>query len=222
MTGVGAVVNTAKVLPGGSVAVFGLGGIGLSAILGARISGAHPIMAIDIVPAKLQTPLKLGATHAIDATAEDPVKAIKELTRGGVDYAFDASGHEQALTQAYWATRPGGKTVAIGIPHPSKHFSVPVVSIVGEERTVLGSYMGSCIPRRDIPRFLGLYQAGHEGRHTLRGSFEMGKGWAVPISNSCWPGRLGWCNILSNFSSRGGAEKWRGSSESVTGWFGPS
>lgn len=160
MTGVGAVVNTARVEPGASVAVFGLGGVGLSVVLGARAAGAYPIVAVDLLDAKLALAQELGATHTVNAAREDPVQAVRDLTAGGVAYAFESVGNERVLVQAYQATRRGGTTVTIGLPHPSRQFAVPAVSLVAEERTVKGSYMGSAVPRRDIPRFIALYQAG--------------------------------------------------------------
>lgn len=160
ITGVGAVVNTARVEPGLSVAVFGLGGVGLSAVMGARLAGAHPIIAVDLLDTKLELAQKVGATHTVNAKDDDPVQTIKEITTGGAHYTFESVGNERVLIQAYQATRRGGTTVTIGLPHPSRMFSVPAVGIVGEERTIKGSYMGSAVPRRDIPRFLNLYQAG--------------------------------------------------------------
>lgn len=160
MTGVGAVVNTAKVSPGTSVAVFGLGGVGLAAILGARVAGASPIIAVDRLPAKLELARRCGATHTVDASQTDPVAAVRELTNGGAETAIEAVGHEQVIVQAYGATRRGGKTIAIGLPHPSKQLTIPAVSLIAEERQLLGSYMGSCVPQRDIPRFINLYRAG--------------------------------------------------------------
>ncbi len=160
MTGVGAVVNTAQVLSGTSVAVFGLGGVGLSAVMGARVAGAYPIVAVDVLASKLDLALQVGATHTVNAKDGDPVQAIRDLTRGGAHYAFESVGNERVLIQAYQATRRGGTTVTIGLPHPSKQFAISAVSLVAEERTVKGSYMGSAVPRRDIPRFIALYQAG--------------------------------------------------------------
>ena len=160
MTGVGAVVNTAHVEPGTSVAVFGLGGVGLSAVMGARVAGAYPIVAVDVLGSKLALARQVGATHTVNAKDGDPVQAIKDLTRGGAHYAFESVGNERVLIQAYQATRRGGTTVTIGLPHPSKQFAISAVSLVAEERTVKGSYMGSAVPRRDIPRFIALYQAG--------------------------------------------------------------
>ncbi|MCU1263866.1 MAG: Alcohol dehydrogenase zinc-binding domain protein [Acidobacteria bacterium] len=160
MTGVGAVVNTARVEAGSSVAVFGLGGVGLSAVMGARAVGAYPIIAVDLVEDKLELAREAGATHTINARQDDPVAAIKQLGQGGAEYAFESVGSESVLIQAYLATQRGGTTVAIGLPTPNKMFSVSALSIVGEERTIKGSYMGSSVPRRDIPRYISMYQAG--------------------------------------------------------------
>ncbi|RZU20525.1 alcohol dehydrogenase [Kribbella rubisoli] len=158
MTGVGAVVNTAQVRAGRSAAIFGLGGVGLSALLGAVLVGAHPIVAVDVVPSKLELALELGATYALDAA--DGVDQVRAATSGGADYAFETVGSAKVLEQAYAATRRGGTTVTVGLPHPSQAFSVPAVSLVAEERTVKGSYLGSSIPSRDIPRYVALYRAG--------------------------------------------------------------
>ncbi|GAA0575394.1 zinc-binding dehydrogenase [Kribbella sandramycini] len=159
MTGVGAVVNTAQLQAGRSAVVFGLGGVGLSALLGAVLVGAHPIVAVDVVPEKLALARSLGATHALQA-GPDVVQEIREATSGGADYAFETVGSAKVLEQAYAATRRGGTTVTVGLPHPSQAFSVPAVSLVAEERTVKGSYLGSAVPSRDIPRYIALYQAG--------------------------------------------------------------
>jgi alcohol dehydrogenase len=160
VTGVGAVLNTAQVAAGESVAVFGLGGVGLSAVMGANASGASPIIAVDLFEHKLALARELGATHTVDASRCDPVQMVRELSDGGVMHAFESAGNEQAMIQAFHATRPGGNTVTIGLPHPAKQFSVPGVILSAEERVVRGSYMGSCVPRRDIPRFIELYRRG--------------------------------------------------------------
>jgi alcohol dehydrogenase len=159
MTGMGAVVNTARVPPGASVAVFGMGGVGLAAVLGAVASGAYPIVAVDTLAEKLDLAIALGATHGVLA-GPDAVAAIKAVTQGGAAFVIESVGSEIVLAQAYAATRRGGSTIATGLPHPSKAFSVPAVSLVAEERTVRGSYMGSAVPLRDVPRFVALYQAG--------------------------------------------------------------
>ena len=103
---------------------------------------------------------ELGATHTINAVQDDPVAAIKEVGHGGADYVFESVGNETVVIQAYESTGRGGTTITIGLPAPGKIFAVPALGIVAEERTIKGSYMGSCVPRRDIPRFIGMYQAG--------------------------------------------------------------
>jgi alcohol dehydrogenase len=160
MTGVGAVMNTARVEAGASVAVFGVGGVGLSVIMGAKAAGAYPIVAVATQEQKLALARRAGATHTVRVGDEDPVAAIRAITGGGAQYAFESVGDEQVLAQAYAATCRGGTTVTLGLPNPSRQLSLSAVSLVAEERTLKGSYMGSCVPRRDIPRFIALYQAG--------------------------------------------------------------
>ncbi len=160
MTGVGAVVNTARVPPGASVAVVGLGGVGLNAMLGAVVSGAAQVIAVDTNPARLGLARQLGATHTFDAADAACEDAIRELTRGGVEYAFEMAGSVKAMELAYRVTRRGGTTVSAGLPHFEHEFSMPLAAMVADERTVKGSYMGSCSPRHDIPRFIELYRQG--------------------------------------------------------------
>ncbi len=159
LTGVGAAINCAHVQPGQSVAIIGLGGVGMAALLGAQVSGAHPIVAVDVHDSRLQSALMLGATHAVHADA-DATEQIRELTGGGAEVVIECVGSDQALALAYAATRRGGTTVTTGLPHPAQLFSVPAVSLVAEERTVKGSYMGTSVPSRDIPRYIDLYRAG--------------------------------------------------------------
>jgi Zn-dependent alcohol dehydrogenase len=160
MTGVGAVVNTAAVRPGQSVAVFGLGGVGLSALLGARACSAFPLVAVDVAPAKLQLARELGASHCIDAREGDVVQAVRDATGGGAEIALETAGNEQVLATAYAATRRGGTTITVGLPAPDRLLSIPAISLTAEERTLKGSYMGSAVPARDIPRFIALYRNG--------------------------------------------------------------
>ncbi len=160
LTGVGAVVNTAGVQPGTSVAVIGLGGVGLNALLGAAAAGASHIVAVDVHTEKLERAKALGATHVVNAASPDAAQEIKELTGGGVDYAFEMAGAVAAMDLAYKATRRGGTTVTAGLSHPSQTWPVQHVNLVAEERTVKGSYIGSCVPVRDIPRYIALFQAG--------------------------------------------------------------
>ena len=160
MTGVGAVVNTAQVAAGSKVAVIGLGGVGLNSLLAALLVGAEQVVALDLLPAKLELARQLGATYAVQASAEDAAEQVKELTGGGVDFAFEMAGSVPALDLAYRITRRGGTTVTGGLAHPSKNLSIQQVSLVAEERTLKGSYIGSCVPSRDIPRYIGLFRRG--------------------------------------------------------------
>jgi alcohol dehydrogenase len=160
LTGVGAVMNTARVEPGASVAVVGLGGVGLAALLGARASDAREIVAVDLSPEKLALAKDLGATAVVDARAEDAVEQVRALTGGGVDYAFEMAGSPRALESAFAMTRRGGMTVTAGLPPPTAALPVNIVKLVVEERTLKGSYIGSCVPERDVPRFIALYRAG--------------------------------------------------------------
>jgi len=159
LTGAGAVLNTAVVRPGEAVAVIGLGGVGISAVMAAALAGAHPVIAVDTVEAKLASAVAVGATHGVLAD-DDAVDRIRELSRGGVTVAIEAAGHPAALATAYAATRSGGRIVVAGLPHPRHQISVPIASLVGEEKSILGSYMGSSVPRRDLPRLFDLYAAG--------------------------------------------------------------
>ena len=160
LTGVGAIINTAKVVPGESVIIFGLGGVGLSAVMGAKLAGAWPILVVDLLPDKLALAKQLGADFAINANEGNPVSAVRELTGGGTHYSVEAVGNAKVLAQAFGATRTGGKTISIGLPHMSQQLSLSIISLVGLEKTLMGSFMGSAVPQRDIPRLISLYQAG--------------------------------------------------------------
>lgn len=158
LTGAGAVLNTASVRAGQSVAVFGLGGVGLAAVMGASVASAHPIVAIDPVESKRLLARELGATAVL--APEEAEKAVKDLTGGGVDVAFEAAGVPAVLEAAFRATRRGGTTVAMGLPHPSRTITLPALAFAGEGRTLVGSYMGSAAPQRDVPRYISLWRAG--------------------------------------------------------------
>jgi alcohol dehydrogenase len=160
MTGVGAVINTARIRPGDSVAVLGLGGVGLSGVLGARLAGAETIIAIDREPARLEKALSVGATHTICALDADCVEQVRAITHGGVDYAFELSGGTDAMTTAYGIVQYGGTVVICGLPPLNSTFSINQCDLVGQEKSIRGSYMGSCVPVRDIPRFMRLYSEG--------------------------------------------------------------
>jgi alcohol dehydrogenase len=160
LTGVGAVVNTAALKPGQSAAIVGLGGVGLAGLLGAAVAGAAKIVAIDVNPDKLALAKALGATHVVNGRDGDAVEQAKAATNGGVDFAFDFAGSVQALDTAYRVTRRGGTTVSAGLPNPKLSFALPALNLVAEERTLKGSYIGTCVPLRDIPRYVALFQQG--------------------------------------------------------------
>ncbi len=160
LTGVGAVVNTAQVRVGASVAVIGLGGVGLAALLGAVAAGARQIVAIDLSGAKLEQAKALGATHTVNAGSADAKDQVRALSSGGVEYAFEFAGAIRALELAYAITRRGGMTVTAGLPPATASLGINAVSLVAEERTLKGSYIGTCVPSRDIPRFIALYRQG--------------------------------------------------------------
>ena len=158
-TGVGAVFNTARVVPGASVAVFGCGGVGLNVIQGARIAGADRIIAIDTLEAKLDMARQFGATDALLAK-DDPVKPLKKMTGGGPDYAFECVGNGELAAAAYRAIRRGGLAVVVGVAKPGDSTAVRTMTLPFEEKTLTGSYFGSCVPRIDFPRMLNLYMGG--------------------------------------------------------------
>ncbi|WP_460370103.1 zinc-binding dehydrogenase, partial [Actinocorallia lasiicapitis] len=152
-------LHSAQVVPEDSVAVVGLGGVGLSALLGAKALGARQIVAIDVVPEKLALARELGATHTV-LGGPDAVAEIRELTGGGADKVIETAGVVPVLRQAYDVTAPGGTTVTVGLPAPGKELALPALSLVAEERTLKGSYLGSCRPQVDVPRFIAMYRAG--------------------------------------------------------------
>ncbi len=160
LTGVGAVVNTAKLAMGQTAAVIGLGGVGLAAVLGAVCAGASRIVAIDLADDKLQLAKGLGATDLFNAGLESIVDEVKAATRGGVDFAMEFAGSVKAMELAYKITRRGGTTISAGLPPPTHALQIPHVNMVAEERTIKGSYIGTCVPVRDLPRYIALYRQG--------------------------------------------------------------
>jgi S-(hydroxymethyl)glutathione dehydrogenase / alcohol dehydrogenase len=160
MTGVGAVLNTAKVRPGDTVAVVGCGGVGLNVVQGAKIAGASTIIAVDVVAAKLELARELGATAVVDAGRPDPVAAVSELVPGGVDYAFEALGRPATIEMAIGLTGRGGQAILIGMAPPDARVSIDALTTTLEERCVRGSWYGSCVPLRDIPLLVDLYREG--------------------------------------------------------------
>lgn len=160
MTGVGAVINTARIRPGDRVAVIGLGGVGLNGVLGAILAGAGQIIAVDINPAKLGLARQLGAHATVDASQADHVAQIRDLSDGGVDFAFELAGSAQALKSAYGSVRAGGSIVIAGLAPQDARFEFSPSELVSGEISISGSYMGSCVPVRDVPRFIAHYKQG--------------------------------------------------------------
>jgi len=161
MTGYGAAVTRAGVQAGSSVAIFGAGGVGLSAIMGARLAGAAVIAAVDPFPFRRETALELGATHALDPGSDEVPAALRGLTDGrGADAAIDSAGAPGVLAAAYAAVRRGGTVVAVGLPPEGSSAEFPAADLAREEKIITGSFYGSCSPQIDMPKVLDLYMDG--------------------------------------------------------------
>ncbi|MFD2795597.1 zinc-binding dehydrogenase [Promicromonospora vindobonensis] len=152
LTGGGAVVNAGRPAPGDRVAVVGLGGVGMAALLVAVALG-HEVVGVDAVPAKLELARELGAAAAVG-----PLEAAEQRLRAPV--VIEAAGSARAFETAYAITAPGGTTVTVGLPHPDARASISPLSLTAEARTVVGSYLGSAVPSRDIPRYVELWRSG--------------------------------------------------------------
>lgn len=152
LTGVGAVMNTARVRPGESVMIYGLGGVGLAALLGAVAAGATPITVVDPSEEKRKLALELGAAQAAPPGEEDAFF--------GSDVVIETVGKAAVLARAYAAAGRGGRIVTVGLPHPEEKLEIPAISLVADAKSLMGSYLGSCIPARDIPRYIALWKAG--------------------------------------------------------------
>ncbi|MEM7256126.1 MAG: zinc-binding dehydrogenase [Pseudomonadota bacterium] len=160
VTGVGAIVNTSGLTAGECVAVGGLGGGGFSAVLAARAAGAGTIIALDLNEDKLTLARELGTNVALNAADPDCVAQVRDATQGGAHVAVETAGSPRALQTAYEITRRGGTTVVAGMPGPQAEIVLSHLRIAAEERVLRGSYMGSCVPRRDIPRYMSMFQNG--------------------------------------------------------------
>lgn len=158
-TGVGAVLNTARVRPGESVVVIGCGGVGLSAIQGARIAGASPIVAVDVVASKLELATQLGATETVPSD-RDVEAAIRDAVGGGADHAFEALGRPETIELALRVLAPGGTAVLVGMAHPEVRVPLDPLTLTVQERTVTGSWYGSIVPPRDLPMLADLLAQG--------------------------------------------------------------
>jgi alcohol dehydrogenase len=160
LTGVGAVLNTAHLQAGQSAAIIGLGGVGLAALLGAVAAGASQIVAVDLNDDKLALARTLGATDTVNAADPQATEAIRDLTAGGVDAAFEMAGSARAAMLAFDVVKRGGSTVIAGLAPPDARLPLPLVKLVAEERSVKGSYIGTCVPLRDMPRYIAMHRRG--------------------------------------------------------------
>ena len=161
MAGIGAAVNTGGVTRGDTVAVFGCGGVGNAAIAGARLAGASTIIGVDVDARKLDAALRLGATHVINSSESDPVEAIRALTDGvGVDVAIEAVGRPETYTQAFYARDLAGTVVLVGVPRPDMRLDLPLLDVFGRGGSLKSSWYGDCLPSRDFPMLVDLYQQG--------------------------------------------------------------
>lgn len=159
MTGVGAVINRARVETGATMAVFGLGGIGLNCVQGGVLAGASKIVAVDVVAQKLEWAARFGATHVIDASKQDPVAAIRDLTGGGADHAFECVGSVEVIRQALDALGAGGTLTIVGVPKMGSSFSF-VVHALYHNKAIQGCRYGTARPRRDFPMLADLFLSG--------------------------------------------------------------
>ncbi|HEY1117274.1 MAG TPA: S-(hydroxymethyl)mycothiol dehydrogenase [Acidimicrobiales bacterium] len=162
MAGIGAAINTGGVTRGRSVAVIGCGGVGVAAIAGSALAGASPIIAVDIDPKKLEAARRLGATHVVDSSGTDPVVAIQELTGGhGADVVIEAVGRPETWKQAFYARDLAGTVVLVGVPTPDmKVPDLPLIDVFGRGGSLKSSWYGDCLPSRDFPMLVDLYQQG--------------------------------------------------------------
>jgi len=162
VTGVGAVLNTARVAAGHSVAVVGLGGVGLNVLSGARLAGAHPVIAVDIAPEKLALARRFGATHTVDGSDGDAVAAVRPITDGsGVEHAFEVVGHESTTLQCLRMTRTGGTTYHVGLHRPGRAVPLDLMAdVLAPQRSIVGVYMGSTVLHRDVAEYARLYLEG--------------------------------------------------------------
>lgn len=159
-TGVGGVINQPGMRAGMTVAVIGAGGVGLNALQGAKLMNASKVIAVDIVDHKLEFAYKFGATEVVNSKEQDPVSAIQKITGGGVDFAFDTFGHKITTEQAFRATRKGGTTVVIGLAPDGMAAEIPLVDIVRNQKTLVGSYYGSASPHETFSKLFEFYRQG--------------------------------------------------------------
>ncbi|MFJ1993756.1 S-(hydroxymethyl)mycothiol dehydrogenase [Streptomyces asiaticus] len=161
MAGIGAALNTGNVQRGDSVAVIGCGGVGAASVAGARLAGAAKIIAVDLDQRKLEWARSLGATHTIDAKSSDVVEAVRELTDGnGADVVIEAVGRPETYQQAFYARDLAGTVVLVGVPTPEMKLELPLLDVFGRGGSLKSSWYGDCLPDRDFPMLIDLYQQG--------------------------------------------------------------
>lgn len=160
VTGAGAIFNAASLRAGQSVAVFGLGGVGLNAVMAARVAGASHIIGIDINPAKFHLAKELGCTDTYEASDKYLIEKVKDLTRGGVDFAIEVSGSQDAMNKSFDITRLGAEIICVGVTTANKNFTYPHNKIVNDEKIIKGTHFGSGNPHYDIPKYLDLFTTG--------------------------------------------------------------
>ncbi|MDP1794903.1 MAG: S-(hydroxymethyl)mycothiol dehydrogenase [Acidimicrobiales bacterium] len=161
MAGLGAAMLTGNVQYGQSVAVFGCGGVGIAAVMGARLAGATTVIGVDLDPRKLELATRLGATHTVNASTSDPVVAIQELTEGnGADVCIEAVGNPKVFEQAFYARDLAGTVVQVGVPTPDMRIDIPMIDFFGRGGQLKPSWYGDCLPERDFPLLIDLYLQG--------------------------------------------------------------
>jgi len=161
MAGLGSALFTGNVGPGDSVAVFGCGGVGCAAVAGAALAGAATVIAVDTDPRKLPLATEFGATHTVDASASDPVEAVRALTGGnGADVCIEAVGHPAVMEQAFFARDLAGTLVQVGVPTPDMRIDLPMIEFFGRGGALKPSWYGDCLPSRDFPMLVDLYLQG--------------------------------------------------------------
>ncbi|WP_029001005.1 zinc-binding dehydrogenase [Azohydromonas australica] len=170
VTGAGCVFNAAQVCPGQNIAIFGLGGVGLCSVMAAKIAGASEIIGIDIHESKFPLAKELGCTRTLSALDPTLVQQVKELTNGGVDFAFEISGSKAAMTSAIAVTCKGGEVIGVGLGSSTDLYQYAHTALVAEEKVLRGSLMGSCVPERDLPLYLKYYLEGRLPVQRLKSS----------------------------------------------------
>jgi S-(hydroxymethyl)glutathione dehydrogenase/alcohol dehydrogenase len=160
MTGVGAVLNTAQIAAGSSAVVIGCGGVGLSVLLGCVLAGCYPLIAVDVVPGKLEFARELGATHTLNSREEDVPKELRRITRIGPDYAFDSVGAVATINQALNSVRPGGTAVIVGMHALKQEVPISAAALIAQNKRLLGCFAGSSRPLVDLPKLVELYRGG--------------------------------------------------------------